>query len=84
MAVKLKQKEETMKISKMLMAVMATLVIAVGSAFYVNASFVDSAACGTGDVASKCGKCGDGYCNPRCGENATNCPRDCGGVPSAK
>lgn len=33
------------------------------------------------DVAA-CGKCGDGYCNPRCGENATNCPRDCGGTTS--
>ena len=25
-----------------------------------------------------CGKCGDGYCNPRCGETATSCPKDCG------
>ena len=27
-----------------------------------------------------CGKCGDGYCNPRCGETATSCPKDCGGT----
>jgi hypothetical protein len=27
-----------------------------------------------------CGKCGDGYCNPRCGETATSCPKDCGVV----
>jgi hypothetical protein len=25
-----------------------------------------------------CGKCGDGYCNPRCGETAASCPKDCG------
>jgi uncharacterized low-complexity protein len=25
-----------------------------------------------------CGKCGDGYCNKRCGETAASCPRDCG------
>ena len=25
-----------------------------------------------------CGKCGDNYCNPSCGETATSCPRDCG------
>lgn len=29
-----------------------------------------------------CGKCGDGYCNPRCGETATSCPKDCGGTTS--
>ena len=29
-----------------------------------------------------CGKCGDGYCNPRCGETATSCPPDCGGTTS--
>ena len=33
------------------------------------------------DGGSMCGRCGDGYCNPRCGETATSCPRDCG-VPS--
>ena len=33
------------------------------------------------DVAM-CGKCGDGYCNPRCGETSTSCPRDCGGTTS--
>ncbi|MBA3395208.1 MAG: hypothetical protein H0T89_21345 [Deltaproteobacteria bacterium] len=31
------------------------------------------------ETAGACGKCGDGYCNPRCGETATSCPRDCGG-----
>jgi len=30
-----------------------------------------------------CGKCGDGYCNPRCGETATSCPRDCGATTAA-
>ena len=31
------------------------------------------------DTVAACGKCGDNYCNPRCGETATSCPRDCGG-----
>jgi hypothetical protein len=30
------------------------------------------------DAGAACGKCGDGYCNPRCGETATSCPKDCG------
>lgn len=34
------------------------------------------------DDSRACGKCGDGYCNPRCGESATNCPADCGGTTS--
>jgi len=70
-----------MKISKILMAVMASLVLAGGSAFYVNSTFADTAAC---EIAGGCGKCGDGYCAKQCGETAKNCPRDCGGVPIAK
>ncbi len=31
------------------------------------------------DALAACGKCGDGYCNPRCGETSTSCPLDCGG-----
>lgn len=27
---------------------------------------------------SACGRCGDGYCNKRCGETAQTCPKDCG------
>lgn len=34
------------------------------------------------DAAASCGKCGDHFCNPRCGETATSCPADCAGVPS--
>jgi hypothetical protein len=26
-----------------------------------------------------CARCGDGQCQKSCGENATTCPRDCGG-----
>jgi hypothetical protein len=33
-------------------------------------------------AAARCGKCGDGQCVASCGENAQNCPQDCG-VPSA-
>lgn len=28
--------------------------------------------------AAACGRCGDGYCAKQCGENAQNCPKDCG------
>ena len=31
-------------------------------------------------VQAMCGKCGDGFCNPRCGETPTSCPADCGGT----
>jgi hypothetical protein len=31
-----------------------------------------------------CGRCGDGYCNPSCGETATSCPKDCGATPAAE
>jgi hypothetical protein len=31
-----------------------------------------------------CAKCGDGQCQKSCGENATTCPRDCGGVPQTR
>ena len=34
---------------------------------------------GLGEQAM-CGKCGDGFCNPHCGETATSCPADCGGT----
>ncbi len=27
-----------------------------------------------------CGRCGDGSCVRQCGETATSCPADCGGV----
>jgi hypothetical protein len=29
-----------------------------------------------------CSKCGDHVCVRQCGETATSCPVDCGGVPS--
>lgn len=74
-----------MKISKILMVAVTALFFAGGSAFYVNSSFAGNAGCDASqDVASTCGRCGDGYCNPRCGENAKNCPRDCGGFPESK
>jgi hypothetical protein len=76
--------EENMKISRKLLVFAAAFTFAAGSAFYVNSGFVSNAACQIGLTgASACGKCGDGYCNPRCGETATSCPRDCG-VTSTK
>jgi hypothetical protein len=36
-------------------------------------------------AAAFCAKCGDGQCQKSCGENATTCPRDCGGgVPQTR
>lgn len=68
-----------MQISRKLLVFVAAFIFAVGSAFYVNSGFVSNAACEIGlTSASACGKCGDGYCNPRCGETVQNCPRDCG------
>lgn len=26
---------------------------------------------------AQCGRCGDGFCNPRCGETSESCPTDC-------
>lgn len=35
-------------------------------------------------TAAACAKCGDGQCQTSCGENASTCPKDCGGgTPSA-
>ncbi|MEO7672571.1 MAG: hypothetical protein ABIU09_00660 [Pyrinomonadaceae bacterium] len=70
-----------MKISRLLMVVTAALVFTGGSAFYVSSNTSGSDAC---EIAGGCGKCGDGYCAKQCGETATTCPRDCGGVPMAK
>ena len=36
-----------------------------------------NSACAT--ETNACGKCGDGYCNKRCGETTLSCPKDCGG-----
>ena len=30
------------------------------------------------ESAESCGRCGDGYCAPGCGETAASCPKDCG------
>lgn len=30
------------------------------------------------DDVARCGRCGDGFCNPSCGENEITCPADCG------
>ena len=67
-----------MKIKKLLLAVFSVFVLSVGVASYAALSS------GTNEcevASSTCGKCGDGYCNPRCGETKLSCPRDCGGSP---
>lgn len=74
-----------MKISKGLILAFAIFVFAIAGTFFVNMGYANSFACSVGiETASTCGKCGDGYCNPRCGENAQNCPKDCKLSPSSK
>lgn len=46
------------------------------AAFAPVASSADPSASVERGIA-RCGKCGDGYCNPSCGENQFTCPRDC-------
>jgi hypothetical protein len=31
-----------------------------------------------GAAEAACGRCGDNFCNPSCGETVASCPRDCG------
>lgn len=74
-----------MKYTKSLILVLGLFVFAVVGTFFVNMGYANSLACSVGvETAANCGRCGDGYCNPRCGENAQNCPKDCKGVPSRK
>ncbi|CAN5855218.1 hypothetical protein BH20ACI4_BH20ACI4_34040 [soil metagenome] len=70
-----------MRIYKWFLAVLTMVILTVGLAFYVNLSFANNESC---ETAATCGKCGDGYCNPRCGENAQNCPKDCKLSPDRK
>jgi hypothetical protein len=50
----------------------------------VQDTMTDAAACFTTTMSdergeqSLCGKCGDHFCNPSCGETPTSCPADCG------
>jgi hypothetical protein len=74
-----------MKVTKIFLAIFASLVMGFGVAFYASSGAAGEAFCERGaTAAAKCGKCGDGYCNPRCGETAQSCPRDCGGVPQTR
>ena len=54
------------------------LVVAV---FTVSLGFAQFSDNEPGTPAAACARCGDGQCQKSCGENATSCPRDCGGVP---
>jgi hypothetical protein len=61
------------------------LACAVFSAVFAIGMFVPSSMATTSLIENAasvevgaCGKCGDGYCNKRCGETALSCPKDCG------
>jgi hypothetical protein len=41
----------------------------------------EPAECALSSTENLCGRCGDGQCVKSCGETATSCPADCGGVP---
>ena len=75
------------RIPGILIGACVALLIAMGGTRSTRAAIPDDAAVSMSSEAlggaPACGKCGDGYCNPRCGETATSCPRDCGGTTSA-
>lgn len=73
-----------MKRAKLLLATAMFFMLAIGTGFYAKSAYFNEPMCDATASAAACGKCGDGYCNPRCGETAKSCPRDCGGVTSAK
>lgn len=60
-------------------SIFAFVLFAVVALYAPSTIAVDDAgnsACAT--ETNACGKCGDGYCNKRCGETALSCPKDCG------
>jgi len=64
-----------MKFLRASLLVFAFLTVSLGFGF---AQFGDPE---PGTPTAACARCGDGQCQKSCGENATTCPRDCGGVP---
>ncbi len=72
-----------MKFSRRLIIASFVFVFAIAVTAFVNMGYASSLACSVGiETASSCGSCGDGFCNPRCGENKFNCPQDCKASPS--
>lgn len=61
----------------------ASLIAIVFSAVSIGIGYAQFGVARTTDAQAPafCAKCGDGQCQRSCGENATTCPRDCGGVP---
>ena len=60
-----------MRLRRILMIFVAVLVIAFGALSFGMLA-------GSERTVGACQRCGDGYCARSC-ENATTCPRDCGG-----
>jgi len=70
-----------MKTLKVKLAAAAICAVSIGFGFYgysrtANAS--DTSGVQQTEKAAACARCGDGVCARSC-ENATTCPRDCGG-----
>ena len=62
-----------MKISNLALALLFAVLVVFAVGGRVSVGVTDPSS-----TDAQCGKCGDNYCNPRCGETATTCPRDCG------
>lgn len=74
-----------MKLRRILLVAAAACAVAYGSfslGLPVPAADNVQACAEKGQTTARCGKCGDGQCVKSCGETATSCPKDCGGVPS--
>lgn len=68
-----------MKRAKLFMTTAIFFTLAIGTGFYAKSAYFNEPVCdGSTASAAACGKCGDRYCNPRCGETAETCPKDCG------
>lgn len=64
------------RVSPALTAVIFALALALGT-FVPSSMATTSLEKDASAEVGACGKCGDGYCNKRCGETAASCPKDC-------
>ncbi len=69
-----------MKIIKMLCLLSVAVLPLAPSNVEPQPLMADPSECAPVSDQNLCGKCGDGTCVRQCGETATSCPADCGGV----